>query len=109
MEYKTLKRRMTDLRLVIQSDLINLSGELFAADLITQQYLDRSGIDAIPEQKRGAELVSFILNKVKEDRGNYHTFFGVLKNMDSTHYGGILHKLQESYDGRQRQVLMYMY
>ena len=57
---------------------------------------------------RGVQLIKLILNKVKENQGNYHTFLGVLKNMDSTHYGGILHKLQESYDGMQSQVSTYM-
>ena len=66
-EYKTLKRSTSDLRLVTQSDLINFSRELFAADLITQQYCDRLGIDAIPEERRGVQLVGLILNKVKED------------------------------------------
>ena len=49
-KYRALKRCTSDLRLVTQSDLINISGELFAADLITQDSFNRLGIDAVPKQ-----------------------------------------------------------
>lgn len=101
-EYKTIQRHTNDLRLSVKSDLIELSGVLFAVGLINQGKSDRLRFDAVPEDSRAASLIGFIQDKVKEDPQNYNTFVKALENSNSTHYSNILQKLQRSYNGMIR-------
>ena len=98
-EYRTLKKHTPVLCLAVKSDLTGLGGALFAAELITQEQNNGLRNQERSEGNRSADLIDFIQDKVALGPQNYNTFIGTLEKRDSSHYGGILRKLQQTYDG----------
>ena len=57
----------------------------------------------IGEGERAAELVSLIMDKVREDRDNYRVVLDILKkDYHCAQYKSIVDKLEEKYDMRKR-------
>ena len=98
-EYRTLKKHTTDLRLAVKPDLTGLGGALFATNLITKEQSDGLRNRTYSEEDRSADLIGFIQDKVAQGTQNYRTFTSALEQRDSSHYGDILQKLQQTYKG----------
>lgn len=98
-EYKTLRYLTPKLRLAVKDNLVDLSGALFAAELITKENSEEIENACLPKENRAASLVMFVLSKVEQNPASYHTFIKVLRERDLSHYERILHMLEDTYKG----------
>ena len=102
-EYEAMKDCVPRLRLAVKGDLVTISGELLAARLISEDKEASLRNKMIDEGERAAEMVSLIMDKVREDRGNYHVFLEILKQDHLRgRYQSIIGKLEEKFDMRKR-------
>ena len=93
-EYETLIRHTVDLQLTVRADLVSLGAQLVSAAIITpSQYQEINSCTSI--DKRAADLIGYVQNKVHQNSQHYDTFIGVLMS-DQSQYGDILAKLQET-------------
>ena len=94
-EYEVLVRHTVDLQVAVKDNLTPLGAQLVAAQIITpDQYREiRNAHRSVNE--RGADLVGYIQNKVRQDPRHYHTFIGALRS-DPSQYGDILTKLEQA-------------
>ena len=97
-EYATLIRHTNDVCLAVKADLLGVGGDLLSKHLITKVNEDELRNAMISEDVRAARLVGFMQDKVEEDPQHYHTFIEVLRERGESRYGGILRKLQETYN-----------
>lgn len=95
-EYNTLVQCSQKLRVAIQGDLINLSGHLLAAGLISPDTSSEMRNGSAPASERAAKLVALIINKVQLNPRSYSTFIDVL-SQESHYYSDILRILNETY------------
>ena len=96
-EYEVLVHHTVDLQLhvAVEDNLIPLSDQLVAAEIITpDQYREIRNAHR-PVNERGADLVRFVQNKVRQNSWQYHVFLGVLRS-DLSQYGDILTKLEQT-------------
>ena len=102
-EYKTLIQCTPKLRLAVRGDLINLSGQLLAAGLISPDAFSELRNPMILQNERAAKLVQLITEKVQHNQSNYHTFIDTLSR-GSQIYSDVLRILNETYTGLQGSV-----
>ena len=79
-EYTTLKQVVPQLRLAVQSNLVTLSGHLFAKGLITDEEEIELRNDSKSRAYRAADLISMVMNKVKLDPQYFKIFIDILKS-----------------------------
>ena len=98
-EYEAMKDCVPRLRLAVKGDLISMSGELLAARLISEDKEASLRNKVVDESERAAEMVSLIMDKVREDRSNYRVFLEILEqDYLRARYQSIIDKLTEKYD-----------
>ena len=94
-EYEVLVRHTVDLQLAVKDNLTHLGAQLVAAQIITpDQYREIRNPNRTVNE-RGADLVGYAQNKVRQDPRQYHAFVGALRS-DLSQYGGILTKLEQT-------------
>ena len=89
-EYNVLVHHTVDLQLTVKDNLTHLGARLgarlVAAEIITlDQYIEIRNAHR-PVNKRGADLVGYVQNKVRQDPRRYHTSISVLRS-DLSQYG----------------------
>ena len=94
-EYEVLVRHTVDLQLAVKENLTYLGARLIAAQIITPDQYEEIRNAHRPINKRVADLVGYVQNKVRQDPRHYHAFIGALKS-DLAQYGGILTKLEQT-------------
>ena len=93
-EYEVLVRHTVDLQLAVQDNLTPLGAELVAAQIITPDQYREIRNAYRPVNERGADLVGYVQNKVRQDPRQYHAFIDALKS-DLSQYRNILTILGE--------------
>ena len=94
-EYEVLVRHTVDLQVAVQDNLIPLGARLVSAQIITpDQYAEIKNAHR-PVDERGADLVGYVQNKVRQDPRQYHAFIDTLKS-DLSQYRNILMILGET-------------
>ncbi|MCG8622115.1 MAG: hypothetical protein MJE68_09000, partial [Proteobacteria bacterium] len=79
----------------VEDNLTPLGGQLVTAEIITPgQYREIRNTHR-PVDERGADLVGYVQNKVRQDPRHYHAFIGALRS-DLSQYGGIVTKLEQA-------------
>lgn len=96
-EYRTLQYHTNDLGLAVKEDLDDLSGELFAAGLITKLNREEATYKMHLKEDRAAKLVGIVQDKVEENPQNYHTFISLLRRRDLCKYKDVLCKVEHTY------------
>ena len=94
-EYKVLLRHTVNLQLAVKDNLTSLGGHLVAAEIITPDQYDKIRKTSQSPTDKGADLVGYVQNKVRQDPRYYHAFVGALKS-DLSQYGGVLTKLEQA-------------
>ena len=95
-EYNSISDCILELRLSVKANLLFLSGELLAARLISKDKEESLRNRSVPEAERAADLVSLVLDKVREDPKNYHEFVKILKK-DEQQHKTVIDMLEEKY------------
>ena len=94
-EYQVLIRHTVDLQVAVKDNLTPLGAQLVSAEIITlDQYIEIRNAHR-PVNERGADLVGYVQNKVRQDPQQYHTFISALRS-DQSKYGSILTKLEQA-------------
>ena len=78
-EYNTLIKLTSELRLAVRSELISLTGALLASRLISLDNDIELRNTAHSEVERSARLVELVQNKVRQNPHHYHSFVGILQ------------------------------
>jgi hypothetical protein len=91
-EYKVLIYHTADLELAVKESLTPLGAQLVSAQIITPEQYAKIRNPHQPINERGADLVGYVQNKVRQDPRYYYAFIGTLKSA----YGDILTKLEET-------------
>ena len=110
-EYETLKYHAANIQLELQDNLDRFSIVLVSKGLITPEQSNELRNRHHPETKRAADLVSYILKKVRHNIDCFHIFTGALKD-ESPFYNAILKKLEktlEDFCDQQGDVIGIMY
>ena len=94
-EYELLVRHTVDLQLAVQDNLTHLGAQLVAAQIITPDQYEEIRNAHRPVNERGADLVGYAQNKVRQDPRQYHAFIGALRS-DLSQYGDIVTKLEQT-------------
>ena len=94
-EYKVLIRHTSDLQVAVKNDLTPLGGRLVAAEIITPDQYEVIRNAQRPANDRGADLVGYVQNKVRQNPRHYHAFIDILRS-DESQYGDILTKLEQA-------------
>ena len=94
-EYEVLIRHTVDLQLAVKENLTPLGAQLVSAQIITPDQYREIRNTHRPVNERGADLVGYIQNKVRQDLRHYDAFIGALKS-DLSQYGDILTKLEQA-------------
>ena len=94
-EYEVLIRHTTDLQVAVKDDLTHLGGQLVTAKIITPGQYREIRNPHRPVDERGADLVEYVQNKVRQNPWNYHTFLCVLRS-DLSQYSDIFTKLEQT-------------
>ena len=93
--YEVLIRHTVDFQLAVKENLTPFGAQLVASEIITpDQYREIRNAHR-PLNERGADLVGYVQNKVRQDPRYYHAFIGALKS-DLSQYGDILTKLEKA-------------
>ena len=98
-EYECFLDCVPKLRVSIRANLLELSGELLAARLISPTKESSLRNRNIDEEDRAADLVSLVLHKIEEDSENYHVFVNILKK-DQPQYKTVIELLERAYRAR---------
>ena len=99
-EYRTLRHHTSDLRLAVKDNLIDLSGALFSAHLISEENCEEVENTNHTRESRAASLIRFILSKVQQSpTASYDTFTRVLRDRNQSQYQPVLSLLQGTYEG----------
>ena len=94
-EYKILIHHTVDLQRAVKDNLTPLGAQLVAAEIITPDQSREIRNAHRPVNERGADLVGYVQNKVRQDPRHYQAFLGALWS-DPSQYGGILTKLEQA-------------
>ena len=94
-EYEVLVRHTVDLQVAVEDNLIPLGAQLVTAQIITPDQYEEIRNAHRPVNERGADLVGYVQNKVRQDPRHYHAFLGALRS-DLSQYGDILTKLEQA-------------
>ena len=100
-EFESMKDCVPELRLSAKTNLLSLSGELLAARLISDENEESTRNRNVNEAARAADLVSLIIDKVREDPRNFHKFLRILKK-NYQQYESVINKLNNHYDMHKR-------
>ena len=92
-EYEVLIRYTVDLQLAVKESLTPLGAQLVSAQIITPDQYREIRNTHRPVNERGADLVGYVQNKVRQNPRHYDAFIGALKS-DLSQYGDILMKLE---------------
>ena len=93
--YEVLVCHTADLQLAVRDNLTHLGSQLVSAQIITpDQYEEIRNTNRSPID-RGADLVRYVQNKVRQDLQHYHAFIDVLRS-DLSQYGDILTRLEQA-------------
>ena len=95
-EYTTLVRCTPDLLLAVKADILLLGAQLVAEELITPDKYREIINPYNPLEKRAAELVQLVQDKVRQNAQYYRIFRTVLEK-DCLQYSDILEKLHHTY------------
>ena len=95
-----LIRHTVDLQLAVKESLTPLGAQLLKLSLPTSIEKSETPTDQF-NNERGADLVRYVQNKVRQDPRHYDAFVGALKS-DLSQYSDILTKLEQA---RLPQVL----
>ena len=98
-EYKTLVQCTQKLCTAIQGDLVDISGQLLAAGLISTDTFSELRNRSLPESGRAAKVVALIINKVQLNPSNYSAFIDILSH--NSLYYAVLRTLKETYSSFQ--------
>lgn len=99
-EYRTLKKHIPRIIIAIQTDLTTLSVQLLAKNLISEENASRLRNERLNQNDRAADLVSFVLNRVKLNSENYKAFISILKE-SGRHFDEIIKLLELAYNQDQ--------
>ena len=94
-EYEVLIRYTVDLQLAVKENLTPLGAQLVSAQIITPDQYTEIRNTHRPVNERGADLVGYVQNKVRQDPRHYDAFIGALKS-DLSQYSDILTKLEQA-------------
>ena len=94
-EYEVLIRHTADLLLAVKENLTPLGAQLVSAQIITPDQYEEIRNAHRPVNERGADLVGYVQNKVRQDPRHYDAFIGALKS-DLSQYSDILTKLEQA-------------
>ena len=94
-EYEVLVRHTVDLQVAVRGNLSPLGAQLVAAQIITPDQYEEIRNARRPVNERGADLVRYVQNQVRQDPRHYHAFIDALKS-DLSQYGDILTKLEQA-------------
>lgn len=101
-EYNTLIKLTSELRLAVRSELISLTGALLASQLISLDNDIELRNTAHSEVERSARLVELVQNKVRQNPHHYHSFVGILQgNQDQ--YRDMLQQLEDAYHRHKQE------
>ena len=95
-EYCTLIKATSQLTRAVRNDLVQLSVELVANQLITVDKGEELRNRNVDVMERAAELVALVTNKVEQDKKNYYTFVRILIDRRTT-YEKVLEVLEPVY------------
>ena len=84
-EYCTLIEATGQLTRAVKNDLVQLSVELVANQLITVDKGEELRNRNVDVMERAAELVALVTNKVEQDKKNYYTFVRILMDHKLTY------------------------
>ena len=101
-EYITLIKLTSELRLAVRSELISLTGSLLASRLISLDNDIELRSMVHSEVERSARLVELIQNKVRQNPRHYHSFIGILQG-NQVQYMDILQRLEHTYQEHQQE------
>jgi hypothetical protein len=94
-EFEVLIRHTVDLQLAVKESLTPLGAQLVSAQIITLDQYEEIRNAHRPVNERGADLVGYIQNKVRQDPQHYQAFIDTLKS-DLSQYRDIMTKLEET-------------
>jgi hypothetical protein len=94
-EYDVLVRHTVNLQQAVKENLTPLGAQLVTAQIITPDQYEEIRNTRKTVYERGAELVGYVQNKVRQDPRYYQAFIAALKS-DLSQYGDILTKLEET-------------
>ena len=94
-EYEVLIRNTVHLQLAVKDNLTPLGAQLVSDEIITADQYEEIRNDHRSVSERGADLVRFVQNKVRQNPWHYHVFLGVLRS-DLSRYSDILTKLKQT-------------
>ena len=94
-EYEVLIRYTVDLQLAVKENLTPLGAQLVSAQIITPDQYREIRNTHRPVNERGADLVGYVQNKVRQNPRHYDAFIGALKS-DLSQYSDILTKLEQA-------------
>jgi hypothetical protein len=95
-EYEVLIRLTPDLQQAVKQNLTPLGAQLVSAQIITPDQYEEIRNAHKTVYERGAELVGYVQNKVRQDPRYYPAFIGALLRSDLSQYGGILRRLEQT-------------
>ena len=95
-EYRTIIQLTPELTTAFRNDLVNLSDELLAAGLISDDNAANLKNPHNGANHRASLLVGWIRNRIQLDENNYLIFIDVLKRRVTDHKS-ILRHLDEKY------------
>lgn len=99
LEYNSMLDCVPELRLSAGANIIWLCSHLLAARLINEDKEKSLRNGNVNEAERAAELISLVLDKVKENSENYHSFVKIL-NKDTDQFKSVLDLLEEKFCSR---------
>ena len=94
-EYEVLIRHTIDLQRAVKDNLTPLGAQLVAAKIITPDQYEKIRNPHQPVIERGADLIGYVQNQVRQNPRHYHAFIDALRS-DESQYGDILMKLEQA-------------
>ena len=102
MEYGTLIKLTSELRVAVRLELVSLTGSLLASRLISLDNDIELRNTTHSEVERSARLVELVQIKVRQNPRHYHSFIGILQgNQDQ--YRDILQRLEHTYQEHEQE------
>lgn len=93
-EYQSLVQCTDDLTQLVQHSVISLSSKLFARGLVAKDIHDSVlSVDGASKQSKAANLLSCVLDKIKESAGRFQDFIDVLS--EDSYLGDVVLKITE--------------
>ena len=93
-EYQSLVQCADDLTRLIQHNVVSLSSKLFAKSLVAKDVHDSVlSVDGSSKQSKAANLLSCVLDKIKESAGRIQDFIDVLG--EDSYFEDLVLKIKE--------------